>query len=114
MARRQVSVVPSHCNAGYRNSEMQKEEYKFLWLSRAACFLVLKLAPTTASDKVIASMRPEFCFQDGEGVLAVFFKCEKSSAVNISYFIREMSRLKSLQKPRNFLTICEVVGGKAF
>lgn len=53
---------------------MQKEEHKFLWLSRAACFLVPKPAPTTPSDKQTTSVRPEFCFQDGEGVLAVFFK----------------------------------------
>ena len=53
---------------------MQKEEYEFLWLSQAACFLVPKLAPTTPSDKLTASVRPKFCFQDGEGVVAVFFK----------------------------------------
>lgn len=72
MTGRQISAVSSHCNAGSRNSKMQKEEFKFLWLSRAACCLVPEPTPATPLDKVTATVRPKFCFQDREEIVDVF------------------------------------------
>lgn len=63
---------------------MQREEFKFLWLSRAACCLVPEPTPTTPLDKVTGTMRPKFCCQDGEEILAVFSNEKKTSAINIS------------------------------
>lgn len=51
---------------------MQKEEFKFLWLSRAACCLVSEPIPATPLDKVTATTRHKFCFQGREEFLAVF------------------------------------------
>lgn len=56
---------------------MQKEEFKFLWLRWAACCLAPEPTPATPLDKVTAAVRPKFCFQDREEIVAVFSNKKK-------------------------------------